>query len=123
MHNSPVSPSPTRGKFDRWIFVGCALLAAATPERAAADVIRINAAIVCKADLPQNVVSLGTSVNKVHISGSIALWDVAPTGLSNGASEVTLHMNNAYSMALANGTLPPVIPFLSDVRCVRQRIP
>jgi len=117
MQNLQMSPYPSCGKFGSAIFAGFLFLLAAPWVRA--DVpVTINAAIVCKADMPQNVVSKGPGISVVNISGSIALWETQTLTL-NTAATVQLFLNNSYAQALANGTLPPIIPFISDVRSMR----
>ena len=117
MQNLHMPPYPTRGKFGSAIFAGF-LFSAACPLMRADVPVTINAAIVCKADLPQNVVSKGPGISVVNISGSIALWETQTLTL-NTAATVQLFLNTDYSKAMANGTLPPIIPFISDVRSVR----
>ena len=118
MPNIQIYPSSTCDKFGRVILAGILIfLAAAGSVRA--DVVVINAAIVCMADVPQDVVTLGSGISTVNISGSIALWEIGPVPSGNTASQMQLFLNSPFAQSLANGALPPIIPFLSDVRCVR----
>lgn len=80
----------------------------------------IKAAIVGKAEAPHNIVALRPGVTSVTLEGTISLWQVASTGLLNSPSQVTLRLNTPYAQQFAAGILPPVIPFVTDVRSVRR---
>lgn len=89
----------------------------------AADNVVINAAIVAKADTPEDVVVLGTDVAHVTLEGSIALWEIAPAQTTpNTADQVTLAPRLNYSGGASPLWIPPVIPNVTDVRLIKSDV-